>query len=182
MRLYVFLMNLLRLMTHKKFNENRQQQRIFIGIDPGSKILGYAIVEEKGEEVKILNGSIILRGKGIERKMSGVYKFFSDTIDKFVSRGDSVYLCIEEQYVNKNVRSCLVIVRMASIFYLISGQFNIPIIGMQPSEARKKFFGYGACGKSEVARGLEEKLGVKFSNYDESDALLLALALQQFYS
>lgn len=154
---------------------------IVIGIDPGSRFLGYALIEKISERIHLrLSGVIRFEKKdSLQKKLVYVFYYFKNIIAQYAAgEGKVVFFSIERQYCDKNTQSAFVLVSFYSIFLLLAEMEHTDCIVMMPSQIKKYISGSGGCSKEDVLRVIQDELNVDISVFslDESDAIAIALS------
>ena len=79
--------------------------RIVLGIDPGTNVLGYCVLEQKGKELNLIKMDIIRLGT--VKEMSTKMKILFDSIVSIIDKYHPDILSIEAPFFGKNVQSML---------------------------------------------------------------------------
>lgn len=150
---------------------------IVIGVDPGSKKLGYSVLLfQKGIFSLIKIGSIRLSGT-LGEKLAFFYSFFSSLYDSLLLEFSlSIFFSTEGQFSHLNIRSSFVLVSFTAVLLLLSQLKNASFFEFSPSEARSRVFGSSKLSKEQVAVFFQDFFFVTFSSLDESDSLAIAFA------
>ena len=137
-----------------------RQGGIWLGIDPGSRVTGYALLEDLGQRVRVLE-------YGVFRAKEG---------DPLQYRPD--HLVMESAFVQKNVRSALVLGHVRGAVMLLAAQEGIPFSELSPASVKQAVTGKGSADKQTVAWMMQRhlQLGELPSPADASDALAIAWA------
>jgi crossover junction endodeoxyribonuclease RuvC len=149
--------------------------KIIMGMDPGTNVMGYGIIKVNGREMKILQYGVIQlnKYKTHELKLKKIFERILGLIEEY--NPDEV--AIEAPFYGKNVQSMLKLgraqgVAMAAVLYR-----NIPITEYAPKKIKVSVTGNGNASKEQVAKMLEQLLEFKRVSklLDATDALAVAL-------
>lgn len=149
--------------------------KIIMGMDPGTNLMGYGIIKANGKEMKILQYGVIQlnRYKTHELKLKKIFERILALIEEY--HPDEV--AIEAPFYGKNVQSMLKLgraqgVAMAAVLYR-----NIPITEYAPKKVKVSVTGNGNASKEQVAKMLEQLLEFRQAEkmHDATDALAVAL-------
>lgn len=157
------------------------KERIILGIDPGTTILGYGIIEVTGKQMKLLTMGVIHLDKIDDHflKMSKIFERCIQLIDGF--HPDE--LAIEAPFFGKNVQSMLKLGRAQGVAIAASLSRQIPVVEYAPRKIKQSITGNGAASKEQVAAMLQQILKIPTSdmpkNLDATDGL--AAAVCHFY-
>ena len=150
-------------------------ERIVLGIDPGTNVLGYCVVEQKGREMKLLCMDVLKLGK-IE-DMPTRMKILFDSIVEIIDKYHPDILSIEAPFFGKNVQSMLKLGRAQGLCIAAAFSRDIPFVEYAPRRIKQSITGNGSSSKEQVALMLQRIL--KFEDMpkylDATDALAAAL-------
>lgn len=155
-----------------------QKYRI-LGVDPGSRLTGYGIVDVIGNEIKhVTHGTLkiaLTTGKAtipLEDRLLEIYKGLSQVIE--THRPNT--LSIEKVFFAKNAVSALKLGQARGAAILTAKIFGLNVVEYAPTEVKSAIAGHGRADKDQVARMLEMMLGKQeFKTSDASDGLALAV-------
>lgn len=154
-------------------------ERIILGIDPGTTIMGYGII-------KVINQKpeIIVLGTIQLKKISDHYLKLQRIFDKVLELIDNYHpdeLAIEAPFYGKNVQSMLKLGRAQGVAISAGLARSIPIFEYAPRKIKMAITGQGAASKEQVAALLQKILKIKElpSDLDATDGL--AAAMCHFY-
>lgn len=148
--------------------------RIILGIDPGTIITGYALVEErKGLIHPIDLGLIRPPSKSL---LSLRYLILSQSIRTLIEQFKPTELAIETPFVHKNPQSALKLGGALSCALVAAKEAGMDIFGYSPSEVKKSVTGNGAALKEDVQSFMKALfcLEIPKAKLDATDALSLA--------
>ena len=152
---------------------NTKAEKIILGIDPGTNVMGYGIIRVQGKKAEMLAlGVIDLRKYGDHYlKLGHIFERITGIIDSYLP--DEV--AIEAPFFGKNVQSMLKLGRAQGVAMAAAIQRQVPITEYAPMKIKMAITGIGTASKEQVADMLrrmmhldKEELG-KF--LDATDAL-----------
>jgi len=164
------------------------QVRRILGIDPGSRITGYGIVDViispgKANQVRHVTHGVLTLSKtggrqgveledrllGIHRGLEAIFKEFRPAI-----------MAIERVFFAKNAVSALKLGQARGAAILSGAIHGLEIVEYSPTEVKMVVTGSGAADKQQVAKMLQLLMGAQtFSTPDASDGLALAVCHAQ---
>lgn len=158
---------------------NQLKERIILGIDPGTTIMGFGIISGTGSKATLVDMGILKLNK-IEDTYLKLKEIF-DCVTRLIEKYLPDELAIEAQFYGKNVQSMLKLGRAQGVAISAALQRDIPIFEYAPRKIKMSITGHGAASKEQVAGILKNqlKLGDGPSNFDATDAL--AVAMCHFY-
>lgn len=149
--------------------------RIILGIDPGTVIMGYGLIHIKGPNPVLLSTGILKLDKFAEHS-DRLKKIFERTI-AIIEEYKPDELAIEAPFFGKNVQSMLKLGRAQGVAIAAALSKNIPITEYSPKKIKMSITGNGNASKEQVAAMLQQLL--KFKNtpqhLDATDALGAAM-------
>ncbi|MBM2813409.1 MAG: crossover junction endodeoxyribonuclease RuvC [Ignavibacteria bacterium] len=147
-----------------------------IGIDPGSVICGYGVIEKQQQNFVLIEcGSI--KVKKLTNSMPERLKEIFLTIGKIVERTNPDASVFESVFFSKNVQSTVKLSQARAAAILAIVMQNIPVFEYSPREIKKSVTGKGSAGKEQVLFMVNNllKISLPKENLDTSDALAVAL-------
>jgi crossover junction endodeoxyribonuclease RuvC len=160
------------------------RESFYVGIDPGSRRLGYACIKKgsTGQMNIIKSGEILFEESELfSSRLSFIYDFFGSFFRGLKSDFGTdicIKLIVEEQFVAKNVQSSFVLVSVRAILIMLSFKESVGFLGIAPCTVKKILTGNGAAPKEAVAVALSSLLDCDFttSSRDETDAIAICLS------
>jgi crossover junction endodeoxyribonuclease RuvC len=149
--------------------------KIILGMDPGTNIMGYGILHFKDNKTRLLQYGVIHLKKyeSHELKLKKIFDRVLSIIDEFTP--DEV--AIEAPFYGKNVQSMLKLGRAQGVAIAAVLFRNIPIKEYAPKKVKQSVTGNGNASKEQVAKMLQNLLQFKDipKMLDATDALAVAL-------
>ena len=145
-----------------------------IGIDPGSTLVGYGIVEYKNSKFVCINyGTITNTGKDKSYNYLSTDKKLSDIIKQY--KPDAA--AIERLFFFSNQKTALPVSEMRGVLFLSLARAGLPIFEYTPLEIKQGVTGYGRADKIQIEKMVRIILGIKerIKPDDASDALAIAI-------
>ncbi|MCD6380594.1 crossover junction endodeoxyribonuclease RuvC [bacterium] len=144
-----------------------------VGIDPGSYVTGYGLVENNGREIVYLDSGIIK----VEKKVSRPERLLQikKGMDKILKKFNPVDVAVEGIFVSKNVKSAFSLAEVRGVILLSAAQAGKQIFEYSPREVKRSVVGMGAATKEQVSRMVGKLLNLdhKPATTDETDALAI---------
>lgn len=147
---------------------------LIVGIDPGSRVTGYGVIERRGGKVSYIDSGIIRCGSKDERPER--LRKIKAALDEVLERHHPDSLAVEEIFVSKNPKSTLRLGEVRGVVILAAAEAGIPVFEYSPREVKSSVTGKGAAQKGQVAAmiGRLLELELKPETEDETDALAIA--------
>jgi crossover junction endodeoxyribonuclease RuvC len=152
---------------------------IVLGIDPGTRIVGYGAVVANGRGPKLFGAGVLEPGARLDvpSRLAVILAEFEQLLQEV--RPDVVV--VEQAFAARNLQSALRIGEGRGVVLACAAATGARIEQFAPAVAKKSLVGNGAADKTQVARMVGEVLGLAEppKPLDATDALALALALLQ---
>lgn len=146
---------------------------IILGIDPGSRITGYGLIEERNNKVRYLDSGCIRTGQGdLSEKLLQIY----DGICLLMDRYNPDEAAIEQIFMYKNAASALKLGHARGVAMVAMASHRISVHEYSPREIKQSVSGYGAAEKEQIKQMVMHLLLLdKPPQSDAADALAIAL-------
>jgi crossover junction endodeoxyribonuclease RuvC len=145
-----------------------------LGIDPGSQVTGYGLVEAGPRGIQPLDFGRVRPGSGLELPDRLLYIHRELTRILASHRPDVV--AVETAFYHKNVRSTLVLGHVRGVVILAAREVGLPVAEYAPREIKMAVTGSGDAAKEQVAFMVRGLLGLaETPDADAADALAVAL-------
>lgn len=147
-----------------------------IGIDPGSVICGYGVVDVEGNTFTLVEYGVI-KAKLQSEDFNGRLKILKDSVDEIIKRTNPDISAFETIFFAKNVQSLVKLSHARAVAILSASQNNLPVFEYSPNEIKKSVTGKGKAGKEQVQFMVKKILGItETPEYlDSTDALAIAI-------
>lgn len=147
-----------------------------LGIDPGSQVTGYGIVDLAGALTRpVAWGGIRTSGEHSAR----LRQIFAEVGD-LVAEHAPDEIAIERVFVNRNADSALKLGQARAAAICATFERDIPIHEYAPREVKKALVGNGSADKSQVGHMVKMLLGLRcIVQPDAADALAIAICHSQ---
>jgi crossover junction endodeoxyribonuclease RuvC len=151
------------------------KERIILGIDPGTNIMGYGLITVDASELELVALGVINLSKvdGHALKLKSIFEKTISLIDQY--HPDE--LAIEAPFFGKNIQSMLKLGRAQGVAMAAALSRSIPIFEYSPKKIKQSITGNGNASKEQVAAMLQNILKFKeTSEYlDATDGLAAAV-------
>ncbi len=150
-------------------------ERIILGIDPGTNIMGYGVIETKDKAIILLDMGIIDM-----RKEKNPYKSLKTIFNQTIVLINTYHpdeLAIEAPFFGKNVQSMLKLGRAQGVAISAALSRDIPIFEYAPRKIKMSITGRGSASKEQVAALLQKMIRFKDipKNLDATDGVAVAV-------
>jgi crossover junction endodeoxyribonuclease RuvC len=151
-----------------------------LGIDPGTAIMGFGIVEERGSELHALGYGALLTaaGEALPVRLLALYKGLQDLIGVHQPSA----MAIESLFFNRNVRTALAVGHARGVALLAAAQAELPVVEYTPQQVKSAVVGYGGAAKDQVQKMVATLLGLREVPRPDDAADALAIAICHLHS
>ncbi|MFD0965488.1 crossover junction endodeoxyribonuclease RuvC [Seminibacterium arietis] len=151
---------------------------IILGIDPGSRVTGYGVVQQKNRELIYLgSGAIRTQAEDLPTRLKRIYAGVTEIITQFCPD----VFAIEEVFLAKNANSALKLGQARGTAIVAAVNHDLPVFEYAARLAKKTVVGTGAADKCQVQEMVTRIL--KLSSMPQSDAAdALAIAITHAHS
>ncbi|MBP6430421.1 MAG: crossover junction endodeoxyribonuclease RuvC [Ferruginibacter sp.] len=157
----------------------QQKNTIILGVDPGTLVMGYGLIEIKNNTPHLIDLGVLKPGK-----VDDVYKklqLIFNTVSGLITKYQPTSFAIEAPFFGKNVQSMLKLGRAQGVAIAAAMRHGLDVTEYSPKKVKQSVTGNGNADKEQVMKMLQHILQFKDSSkyYDATDAL--AVALCHFY-
>jgi crossover junction endodeoxyribonuclease RuvC len=151
------------------------KERIILGIDPGTAVMGYGLVKETGPKIELLALGVVKMDK-MDDHMLKLQRIFEKTV-ALIDNYKPDCLAIEAPFYGKNIQVMLKLGRAQGVAMAAALSRSIDITEYAPRKIKQSITGNGNATKEQVAAMLQTLL--KFSEtpdfLDATDGLAVAV-------
>jgi crossover junction endodeoxyribonuclease RuvC len=148
---------------------------IILGVDPGTLVTGYGLIEIEGTNMTVLEFDVIVNRneRSMPIRLREIYSRLCDVIAKY--HPDE--FAIETAFYGKNAQSALKIGQARGVSVLAAVNNEVPTAEYSPREVKKAVVGNGAASKDQVKFMVKSILRIRETPklFDATDALAVAL-------
>jgi crossover junction endodeoxyribonuclease RuvC len=150
-----------------------------LGIDPGSHVTGYGIIEKKGNYLRhVLHGEIkAKKDSQLSSMLISIYQQLSEVISQNAPQAIS----LENIFYGKNVRSLIKQAQVRGVVIFAGADKGLNVFEYSPLEVKKAVVGYGRAEKRQVQVMVKAILKLpELPPADAADALATAICHANF--
>lgn len=153
----------------------QKASKIILGIDPGTVIMGYGLIEVKSNSMNLIEMGILKLSSNQDsyKRLEKIHTKVSQLIKAFSPNS----FAIEAPFFGKNVQSMLKLGRAQGVAIAAAIQAGLSVTEYSPKKIKQSVTGNGNAGKEQVMKMLQQLL--QFTEdpryMDASDALAVAV-------
>lgn len=152
-------------------------ERLIIGVDPGTIVMGYGILAARGQRMRLLAMGVLR----LDRYASNYLRLrkIHEGVTQLIARYHPDQLAIEAPFYGKNVQSMLKLGRAQGAAIVAAQLADLPVAEYPPSTIKKIVTGNGSASKEQVAYYLRQLLSIPEQSMmdalDATDAVAAAV-------
>lgn len=156
------------------------EEKIILGIDPGTTIMGFGLIKVKDKKMSLMlmNELNLTKYKDHYLKLKLIFERTISLIESY----NPDEIAIEAPFFGKNIQSMLKLGRAQGVAMAAGLTREIPIQEYSPKKIKMSITGNGNASKEQVAKMLQSLLKIEKlpKNLDSTDGL--AAAVCHFYN
>ncbi|MBP1752820.1 MAG: crossover junction endodeoxyribonuclease RuvC [Geobacteraceae bacterium] len=145
-----------------------------LGIDPGSRITGYGVIDSQGNRLAhVDNGAIFTdAGKDFPARLQKIYRGLTEIIELYKPEA----VAVENIFFAKNVQSALKLGQARGVAIVAGVNAGLPVFEYSALQVKQAVVGHGKSAKEQVQQMLKVLLCLpEVAQEDASDALAVAV-------
>ena len=150
-----------------------------LGLDPGTFRMGIGVIEEEGEDLKLLHSGVLIaqRSAALSTRLHALYSQLLDIMDCWRPHA----LAVETPFVAKNVRSALAVGQAEAVGLIAAAHFSLQAYTYSPRQVKQTVADYGGSSKEQVQEMVRVHLALSYlpEPLDATDALAVAICHRQ---
>jgi crossover junction endodeoxyribonuclease RuvC len=155
------------------------ESSVILGVDPGSRLCGYGVIEVVGPKTLryIECGVLSANPKdSMETRLGEIARWLTDVVTEL----RPTVMAVEEAFTSKNPKSALALAQARGTVLAVAGMSGLSVHSYPPTTVKKAVTGFGRASKEQVARMVQSLMGLSTTpKSDAADALAVAIAHAQ---
>jgi crossover junction endodeoxyribonuclease RuvC len=149
--------------------------KIILGIDPGTQIMGYGIIEISSKQIRLLEMNV-LKLAGIKNIFDRLHKI-QIKVGQVIQEHKPDEFAIEAPFFGKNVQSMLKLGRAQGVAIATALSYGLTVNEYSPKKVKQSITGNGNADKEQIWKMLQHYISftAKPKYYDATDAIAVAL-------
>ncbi|OQA03540.1 MAG: Crossover junction endodeoxyribonuclease RuvC [bacterium ADurb.Bin400] len=149
--------------------------RTVLGIDPGTNIMGWGIVEQRGQALKVLKYGCV-RTESNHSLATRLMMLFS-AISDIVNTNHPDEVAIEELFFFKNQKTVMSVAQARGAAVVAVMKHRVPVFEYTPLQVKQALTGYGRADKKQVQEMVRLTCGLSHCPKPDDAADALAVAI-----
>jgi crossover junction endodeoxyribonuclease RuvC len=129
-----------------------------IGIDPGTGILGFGVVDVNGMKAKLVTGGVITTPAHtpIDERLEEIF----DGLTQIIAETKPEVMSIEKLFFSQNVTTAISVAQARGVAMLTGRKAKLPIAEYTPQQIKQTLTGYGKADKKQMQEMVRLQLGL----------------------
>jgi crossover junction endodeoxyribonuclease RuvC len=146
-----------------------------LGIDPGTGILGFGVVDVKGTKITLVDAGVIRTPPHTphDERLEEIF----DGISEIVAATKPDAFAIEKLFFTRNITTAMTVAEARGVAILVARKAGLPIAEYTPPQIKQTLTGYGKADKKQVQEMVRLQLGLKEVPKPDDCADALAAAI-----
>ena len=151
-----------------------------LGIDPGTAITGWGVVDGSGDELTPVAYGVITTAAGtpLPQRLQTIYRELTEIIDEWQPEASA----IEELFFGKNAKTALAVGHGRGAAMLALANAGLPIVEYKPLEVKQAITGHGRADKQQMQQMVKLLLSLEDIPRPDDAADALAVAICHVHS
>lgn len=153
---------------------------IILGVDPGTAITGFGVLEKNGQKIKALDYGVIRTpaGQSPPDRLMTIYQQMNRLFDNY----SPSCLVTERLFFAKNQTTAFAVGRAIGVILLSASMHNTPWHEYPPMQVKQAVVGYGAADKKQIQFMIQRILNLPDTPHPDDAADALAIAICHAHS
>ena len=160
-------------MIKRIFTKRLRELIRILGIDPGTRITGYGVVEVSRQSLThVEHGCLRLTAKQMPKRLLHL----SEELDRVIAKTEPTEVAIEKVFVGASAQSALKLGQARGVAILAAAKKDLPMHEYSPNQIKKAVVGRGHADKKQVMFMIKIILSLfEIPDSDAADALAVAI-------
>lgn len=146
-----------------------------IGIDPGTGILGFGVIDAQGNKTKLVTAGVITTPAHtpVDVRLEEIF----DGLTEIIKETKPDMMSVEKLFFSRNVTTAISVAQARGVAMLTGRRARLPIHEYTPNEIKQTLTGYGRADKKQVQEMVRLQLGLSEVPKPDDCADALAAAI-----
>ncbi|MEO5499647.1 MAG: crossover junction endodeoxyribonuclease RuvC [Candidatus Saccharimonadales bacterium] len=146
-----------------------------IGIDPGTGILGFGVIEVDGQKIRMIDAGVIRTPPHtpLDERLEEIF----DGLTEIIAATNPTVMSIEKLFFAKNVTTAMSVSHARGVAMLTGRKAKLEIAEYTPMQIKQTLTGYGGADKKQVQEMVRMHLGLREVPKPDDCADALAAAI-----
>lgn len=157
--------------------------RRILGLDPGLRVSGYAVIEVRKSEPHLTEAGVIRTLESGKPKDLGTrLKCLHDSLTELLVQFQPQHMAVEQLFAHyKHPRTAILMGHARGVLLLAAAQHEIPVVSYLPTRVKKTITGHGRASKIQMQLAMRRELRLARLPEPADVADAIAIALCHYY-
>ncbi len=155
---------------------------IILGLDPGTAIVGWGIIESLGNSTRCVGYGVITTDKSMSdsKRLLAI----ANGIESLIDEHKPGLVSIEKIFFSNNQTTAMVVSQARGVLMYVAERMGVPMVEFTPQEVKLGLTGYGRADKQQMQKMVQVllKLSTLPKPDDAADAVAIALIAAQTHN
>jgi crossover junction endodeoxyribonuclease RuvC len=146
-----------------------------IGIDPGTGIMGFGVIDVVGSKIKLVDAGVISTPAHTphDERLEDIF----DSLTEIIKETKPEVMSVEKLFFTNNVTTAMTVAEARGVALLVGRKAGLAIAEYTPNQIKQTVTGYGKADKKQMQEMVRMQLGLKEvpKPDDAADALAAAI-------
>ncbi|MBQ9816087.1 MAG: crossover junction endodeoxyribonuclease RuvC [Proteobacteria bacterium] len=144
-----------------------------LGIDPGSRYMGYGVIEQEGSRLKLVDANRLVLGNApFTERLLRIDSFLNEYLQQMQPDEAAFEGIFHQKYADAAIK----LGHARGVAIVACARFGLPLFEYSPTDVKQSITSFGHAEKAQVAQMVRILLGVQNAwPVDASDALAIAI-------
>lgn len=139
--------------------KEKSKERVILGIDPGTAVMGYGLIKETGSKISLISLGVV-KMTHLDDHFLKLQRIFERTTS-LIEQYQPDCMALEAPFYAKNIQVMLKLGRAQGVAMAAGLAKNLPIFEYSPKKVKQSITGNGNASKEQVAAMLKQLLNFK---------------------
>jgi crossover junction endodeoxyribonuclease RuvC len=146
-----------------------------IGIDPGTGILGFGVIDVNDKKIKLVDAGVITTPAHTDHgeRLEDIF----DSLTEIIEATKPEVMSIEKLFFSQNITTAMTVAEARGVALLVGRKAKLEVFEYTPQQIKQTLTGYGKADKKQVQEMVRMQLGLKEVPKPDDCADALAAAI-----
>jgi len=149
-----------------------------IGIDPGTGIMGFGVIDAVGDKLKLVDAGVITTPAHTphDERLEDIF----DSLTDIIKANKPEVMSVEKLFFTNNVTTAMTVAEARGVALLVGRKAKLPIAEYTQNQIKQTLTGYGKADKKQMQEMVRIQLGLKDVPKPDDCADALAAAITHY--
>ncbi|WP_368294397.1 crossover junction endodeoxyribonuclease RuvC [Dehalobacter sp. TBBPA1] len=153
---------------------------LILGIDPGTAIMGYGLIEKNGQKLSPVTYSCWRTPSDLP--MPDRLRMLYESLEDFLGEYSPDVMAVEELFFNRNTTTAITVGQARGVILLSAARRNIEVFEYTPLQVKQAVVGYGKADKKQIQYMVKAILSLQETPKPDDTADALGIAICHAHS